>query len=148
MRGQSVGPVEIKTHTNCPEFPYTNQNKIKQTAMPNAPKTQRKQLTDLQRGAILALKEEKQSQHSIAEKLKIPRPTIENFLKRFRIHGTHENLPRSGRPHLTTPHKDQELHDTVITQPRIKYNALRELLNLKISTRTIRQRLQAEHIRK
>jgi len=67
--------------------------KTKQTTMPNAPTTQRKQLTDLQKGAILALKEEKKSQRSIAEKLKIPRPTIENFLKRFRIHGTHENLP-------------------------------------------------------
>jgi len=116
--------------------------------MPHAPTTQRKQLTDLQKGAILSLKEEKLSQRSIAEKLKIPRDTIKNFLKRFRMRGTPENLPRPGRPHLTTPHKDQELHDTVIAQPHIKYKALRELLNLNISIRTIRRRLREEHIRK
>src|SRR5947207_15890072 len=47
---------------------------------------QRKQLTDLQKGEILALNEEDQSQCKIAKTLKIPRPTIEGFLQRFQKH--------------------------------------------------------------
>ena len=64
--------------------------------------TQCKELTDLQKGEILALNEEKESQRKMTKKLKVPQQTIQNFLRRFKKRGTHENGPRSGRPHVTT----------------------------------------------
>ena len=110
--------------------------------------TQRKQLTDLQKGEILALNGENQSQRKIAKKLKIPRPTIEGFLRRFKSRGTHENLSRSGRPHVTTENQDRDLCNAAMSQPDIKHKRLRQLLNLNISIRTLRRRLRGEHIRK
>ena len=136
---KSVRSVRIKTHINGHVISYTKTNSMM--------RTQRKQLTDLQKGEILALKEEHQSQRVIAKKLKIPPQTIQDFLQRLKKRGTHENLPRAGRPHITTEKQDQELYNTATTQ-RIKYNKLRELLNLKASIRTLRRRLREEHIRK
>ena len=110
--------------------------------------TQRKELTDLQKGEILALKGEKKSQRSIAKKLKIPRPTIQKFLQRFKKRDTHENLPRSGRPHVTTETQDQELCNAALNQPYVKHKKLRDLLNLAVSISTLRRRLRMNHIRK
>jgi len=101
--------------------------------------TQRKQLTDLQKGEILALNKENQSQRTIAKTLKIPRPTIEGFLQRFKHRGTHENIHHPSRPQVTTEDQDQELCNAAMSQPRITYNALRERLNLNISTRTLQR---------
>src|SRR6266496_4737657 len=98
--------------------------------------TQCKQLTDVQKGEILALKEN-ESQRKIATKLKIPQQTIQDFLQQFKKHGTHENLPHPGQPHVTTKTQDQELCNTAITQPRIQYNKLQELLKLNISISTL-----------
>jgi len=110
--------------------------------------TQRKELTDLQKGEILALDAEHESQRKMSKKLKIPRQTIQNFLQRFKKRGTHENLPRSGRPHITTKTQDQELCHTALSQPRIKHNRLLKLLKLNISISTLRRRLRMDHIRK
>ena len=109
---------------------------------------ERKQLTDLQKGEILALEGENESQRKISKKLNIPPQTIQSFLQRFKKRDTHKNLPRSGRPHVTTEQQDQELCDTAIIQPRVKYKKLREFLHLNVSIRTLRRRLQKEHIRK
>lgn len=109
--------------------------------------TQRKQLTDLQKGEILVLNKENQSQRKIAKTLKIPRPTIEDFLQQFKNRGTHENLHRPDRPHVTTEDQDQELCNAAMSQPRIAYNTLRERLNPNVSTRTLQRRLRKEFIR-
>ena len=110
--------------------------------------TQRKELTDLQKGEILALEGEKEGQRDIAKKLKIPRPTIQKFLQRFKKRDTHENLPRSGRPHVITEAQDQELCFAALNQPRIKHKKLRDLLKLAVSISTLRRRLRMDHIRK
>jgi transposase len=107
--------------------------------MPIAPKTQRKELTNLQKDEIFTLKEENKSRRATAEKLKISHQTIQEFLQRFQNRGIHESLPHTNRPRLTTTEQDQELYNATNNEPHIKYNALHRFLNLIVSIHILRR---------
>ena len=100
------------------------------------------------RGKCLLWIEKRRSQREIAGKLKIPRPTIQDFLRRFKSTTLNENLSRSDRSHVITENRDQKLWHIVINQSDIKRKRFRELFNLNVSIRTLRRRLRTEHIRK
>ena len=108
---------------------------------------QRKQLTNVQKGGIIAL-----SQHykpaRIGRELSIPRKTVDSFLNRFQQRSSVENLPRSGRPRKTSSTGDRWLKRTVLTETKLPLQELKSICNIPVSIRTIQRRLREDDIRK
>jgi transposase len=116
--------------------------------MPRAPKTQRKEMSAVLKGKILALHEDSNSMRKIAAKLHIPRSTVQGFMQRFTTRQTHENLVRPGGPRKTTEEEDQRIIEIAERQTRLKYEEVCEIANTTISVRSIRRRLKVHGIRK
>jgi len=108
---------------------------------------QRKQLTNVQKGGIIAL-----GQHykpaRIGRELSIPRKTVDSFLNRFQQRSSVENLPRSGRPRKTSSTGDRWLKRTVLTETKLPLQELKSICNIPVSIRTIQRRLREDDIRK
>ena len=111
------------------------------------PEPQRKELTDLQKGEIVAL-----SHHyklaRIGRELSIPWKTVDSFLNRFQQYGSAENLLRSGRPRKTSITRDRWLKRTVLMKIKLPLQELKSICNIPVSVRTIQQRLNENSIRK
>ena len=105
------------------------------------------ELTDFQKGEIVAL--EPQFSHTkISTQLNIQRPTVTKFLQRFKNRKSIENLPRSGRPRKTSKTRDRWIVRNAESQTRVPLKALKDILNIDISKRTIQRRLREVGIRK
>ncbi|RPB29029.1 hypothetical protein L211DRAFT_864646 [Terfezia boudieri ATCC MYA-4762] len=64
---------------------------------PVAPVTQKKRLTDFEKGKITLLYEQGCGYGQIASHIGRPKSTIQNFIQRYIERGTHANKPHPGR---------------------------------------------------
>jgi len=107
----------------------------------------RKQLTDFQKGEIVALSAAK-NPSNIGHELNVPRKTVDNFLRRYQKRGSMENLPWPGRPRSTSVTGDRWLARVAMTETRLPLQELKSICNIPISTRTIQRRLKERDIGK
>src|SRR5436190_16936464 len=105
------------------------------------------ELTDVQKGAILAL-EPLYSHAQIEAQLNIPRTTITNFINRARGRESIENLPRPGRPRKLSDADVRYLVRNAESETRVPFKELQNLANIDASVQTMRRRLREEGIRK
>jgi transposase len=109
--------------------------------------SERKQLTNFQKGRIVALKD-LMSHRKIGIRLKIPHQTVSSFLERLATRGSIENLHRSGAPRKTSISDDRYIVRTAECNTRIPLAELRTETITNISEQTIRRRLREAGIRK
>ena len=108
---------------------------------------QRKELTDFQKGQIVAL-DPIYSQNEIGRQLGISQQTISAFLIRYHERHSINNLPHPGAPRKTTPATDRYLVRSAESETRQPLAQLRVLTNCEISERTIHRHLLEAGIRK
>ena len=109
--------------------------------------TKGKELTDAQKGAILALIPFC-THAEIGAQLAIPRGTITRFVEHARECGSIENLPWPGRPRKLANTAVYYLARNAEANSRLPFKELQNLINMDVSIRTIRCRLCEEGIRK
>ena len=107
----------------------------------------RSELTDVQKGAILALIP-LYSHAKIGARLGIPRRTISNFVARTRKRKSYENLCHPGRPRILSSADVRYLARNAEANTRVHFKELGNLINIDVSVPTIRLRLREEGIRK
>lgn len=105
-------------------------------------------LTDRQKAVIQDRHNSGQTLGEIETGTGIPRSTISSFLSRVKKRGFDKNLPRSGRPRITTIRDDRRLIRKALGQTRVPLAQLPFLSDSNLSVSTIRRRLQEEHIKK
>jgi hypothetical protein len=109
--------------------------------------TKESELTDVQKGEILAL-EPLYSHAQIGSQLNIPRTTITSFINRTRERKSVENLPRPGRPRKLSDAAIRYLVRNAESETRVPFKELQNLTNIDASIQTMRRRLREEGIRK
>ena len=109
--------------------------------------TQRSELTDVQKGAILALRP-LYSYAEIETQLGIPHSTIFSFVNCAQKRESIENLPRPGRPRKLSNTTIRYLVHNAKSETRVPFKELRNLSNIDASIQTMRRRLRGEGIRK
>lgn len=113
------------------------------TTMPR----QKKELDVEKRAAVVTLRKESYTIREIAQKLKLPRSTVSDTLKRFAETGQNKSKTRSGRPKSTTSAEDKFIvvtskRDRRKTAPEISAE-LNKTRGKPVSTETVRRRLCA-----
>jgi transposase len=109
--------------------------------------TKGSELTNVQKGAILAL-EPLYSHAKIGAELNIPRRTITSFIDRTRERESIENLPRPGRPRKLSDADIRYLVRNAESETRVPLKELQNMTNIDASIQTMRRRLREEGIRK
>jgi transposase len=109
--------------------------------------TKGKELTDVQKGAILALIP-LYSHAEIGAQLGIYPDTINKFVRCTREHDSIENLPRSGRPRILSDATIRHLVRNAESETHVLFKELKNLLNTDASVQTMRHRLRENSIRK
>ena len=84
----------------------------------------------------------------IGHELHVPRQTVSNFLTRLRTHKSPNNLLRQSRPRITTEAQDKCIIAATKANTHIPFASLQNIVNVPVSTRTIRRRLHEDLIRK
>ena len=107
----------------------------------------RKELTDFQKGEIVALID-LMSHRDIGIRLNIPHQTVTSFLKRLATRGSVENIHRPGAPRKTSNSDDRYIVRTAERNTRIPLTELRAETISNISEQTLRRRLREAGIRK
>jgi transposase len=102
---------------------------------------QGERMSIVQRSALLTLHVLQYSNAQIAHLTHCDERVIQHWVTQYEQHGSLQDLPRSGRPRITTQNVDQEIVDfareTPVTTPRV----VRSELGVKASARTVRRRL-------
>ena len=109
--------------------------------------TKGKELTDAQKGAILALLP-LYSHAEIGARLGIYPDTITKFVKHAQECDSIKNLPRPGRPRKLSNAAVRYLVRNAESESRVPFKELRNSCNIDVSIQTMRRRLQEEGIRK
>jgi transposase len=107
--------------------------------------SQRKELTDFQKGEIEALRPYF-SHGEISKQLNIPRRTVSSFIQRTQQRQSIENLPHPGRPRKISNTDIRYLVHVAESEIRIPFKELPRETNIDISIRTIHRRLREEGI--
>ena len=108
---------------------------------------QRHELTDFQKGEIVALRGS-MSHREIGRQLGIPHRTVSSFLKRYDQRGSIDNLSRPGAPRKLSTADIRYIVRTAESQTRIPLTELRVDANSAVSTQTIHRQLQEAGIQK
>src|SRR5579859_6054225 len=109
--------------------------------------TKGKELTDVQKGAILALVP-LHSHAEIGAQLGIPCGTITRFVEHVQERNSTENLLRPGRPRKLSDASVHYLVCNAESMTHIPFKELRDLSNIDASIQTMRRRPREEGIRK
>jgi transposase len=111
-----------------------------------------KQMTPEEKQIIVALSQQGYSSYKIAEMTGKTRRTISKFLRRRRVRGSEENLPRSGRGRKTGVRGDRIMYRMLRSDRRQSLGEITDQFNrqfvTKISSRTVRRRLNFEGYKK
>ncbi|KAL8341219.1 hypothetical protein RB598_003255 [Gaeumannomyces tritici] len=82
------------------------------------------ELSQSQRGAIVASVNAGKNYRAIASAMGISTGAVQSTMQRFKEHATLDSLPRSGTPSKLSPSDKRFLHTLVKRTPEIKYNQL------------------------
>jgi transposase len=108
-------------------------------------------MTPEEKQIIVALSQQGYSSYKIAEMTRKNR-TISKFLRRRRVRGSKENLPRSGRGRKTGVLGDRIMYRMLRSDRRQSLGEITDKFNrqfvTKISSRTVRRRLNFERYKK
>ena len=107
----------------------------------------RKELTDFQKGEIVALID-LMSHRDIGIRLNIPHQTVTSFLKRLATRGSVENIHRPDAPRKTSNSDDRYIVRTAERNMRMPLTELHAETISNISEQTLRRRLHEAGIRK
>ena len=111
-----------------------------------------KQMTPEEKQIIVALSQQGYSSYKIAEMTGKHRRTISKFLRRRRVRGSEENLPRSGRGRKTGVRGDKIMYRMLRSDRRQSLGEITDQFNCqfvtKISSRIVRRRLNFEGYKK
>jgi transposase len=111
-----------------------------------------KQMTTEEKQILVALSQQGYSSYKIAEMTGENRRTISKFLRRQRVRGSEENLPRSGRGRKTGVWGDRIMHRMLHSDRRQRLGEITDQFNhqfvTKISSRTVRRHLNFEGYKK
>lgn len=77
----------------------------------------------------------------------ITRQTVYAILKKFEKCGTTADMPRSGRPRHTTPRDDSRIYFSAVRSPKKTPEMIKSQMNLNVSARTVRRRLNEKGLR-
>jgi hypothetical protein len=110
----------------------------------------RRNLAPDERLQIIAKSEAGCTTGELADEFRVTSKCIRDTLRRWRLHHTTVDLPRSGRPSKTTPRDVRALYRQVRKTPKINYKALLQKVDLvpRISRTTAYRRLKEEHLHK
>lgn len=100
-----------------------------------------KQLTDLEKGQIVAYNDCGWSGREIGKKIKKSHVAINSFLKKYKETGKYTRTPGSGRKRKTTPTDDHHISILAKKQRTVTAKEIGNELGLNISPRAIRNRL-------
>ena len=107
-------------------------------------------LTNHVRSMIIGMSDAGMKQKDIAQRLNIHRHTVRNTIRRFRLTGSTAELPRSGRPRITTARDDQYIRTSHLRDRfRSATFTARNLpgIGRRISAQTVRNRLKVFNIK-
>jgi transposase len=103
------------------------------------------ELTELERGKVLGLRLGGNSMSVISKKLKIPKTTVYDTIKRHMNSENVKSAPRSGRPKALNEDDQKKLKDIVINNNRNSAELIQREFTIesgkKVSTKTIRKNL-------
>ena len=105
-------------------------------------------MTPEEKQIIVALSQQGYSSYKIAQMTGKIRRTISKFLRRRRVRGSEENLPRSGRGRKTGVRRDRILRSDRRQSLGEITNQFNRQFVTKISSRTVRRRLNFEGYKK
>ena len=115
--------LDLKSSTTPPVF----------DAMASKP---RKELSQWDKGRIEG-RSLSMTDTEIGRELHIPQRTVSNFLTRLKNQHSSKNLPRHGRPRITTKAQDKRIITAAETNTRVPFASLQNLVNVPASTFTI-----------
>ncbi len=103
-----------------------------------------KPTNDFIKGQVIAYSDTL-SARTTAKKLKIPKSTVSDIIKNYKICGTNVNKSRSGRPKMSTPRQDrilvrESLRNRWLTSPVLK-NVWENQTGMAVSVSTVKRRL-------
>ena len=113
-----------------------------------APKTSRKELTQVEKGMILAFFEIFQKISTVSQIIGRPWPTVRNFLARSSKRSSIVNLPRSGRPSLLSQRAKRSLVRGARVHRDWNREKLRQILAPNVSLSTVDRALRESGIKK
>ncbi|KAK8721954.1 hypothetical protein OTU49_017498, partial [Cherax quadricarinatus] len=99
-----------------------------------------------QRSRIIRMSERGFSPMDIARRLGISRHTVYTWLNRWEEDRNLYDRARSGAPKKTSAEQDESIKEAAVTNPSTNAMKIREKLNLKVTPRTVRNRLHAAGI--
>jgi len=104
----------------------------------------RRELTDFERGEISGLHKGGHTPTDISRILRIPRTTVNSVIQNPQPN----RQARTGRPYILTERDERHILLEIRKNPKISYQKLSEILNLYVSSRTIRRMLKKHGIKK
>ncbi|KAF8470735.1 hypothetical protein BDZ91DRAFT_718874 [Kalaharituber pfeilii] len=108
----------------------------------------RRELSDVEKGRIIALLEQNLSYGQIARIMNRSRSTISSFSQRYKDRGTHENAPRSGRPRKIDEATGNAILDAVKHDPKIARQAIIDTVAPSITLRTLDAFMRTKGLKK
>ena len=96
----------------------------------------RKELNEWEKGRIEG-RTEYMTDREIGRELRIPRQTISSFLTRLKSRHSSKNLPRPGRPRITTEAQNKRIIAAAETNTHVPFASLQNIVNVPVSTSTI-----------
>ena len=106
-----------------------------------------KQLDEVQRGRVIGLREGGASFREIAQKVKCDDETARRLWKKWKKTKSLKNLPKSGRPRITTARQDRMIHHKTIEDSQTNAVAINKKIRAELGEKiccddTIRNRLR------
>ena len=105
-----------------------------------------KHLNNDQKVKILLANAKHKGPSSISKELKIPKHTIDNFIKRYQNRGTIVNNYKANKPNSIDARTERRLVRTTLANRRATSRLLKEMLELDCSERAIRNVLKKNGI--
>ena len=108
----------------------------------------RKNLTEVQRSAILAASSAGMTRAKIARQFAVNAKTVDRTLRRWQEHNTLQSLPKSGRPEKLSDRGKRFFNLMVRRDPRVKWREILGSSDVRVSKNTVRRALQPGYKRK
>lgn len=105
-------------------------------------------LSDLEKGKIIALRDEGMSYDEIAKRVLRPKSTVQSFLERYTARGSAENLSASGKPKLLNRTARRQPVREALKDRQQMLCELRDTVVPEVSIHTVQHALKEEGVQK